>query len=279
MTRGGEDGPGRARPGHAGARPGDPRRAAHLRRRGRRAACSSARSSSRTRLRRRRGRRQGDRARVRRAVRPTRALLWLGGARAVRGQRLSRSSASSAAGSAPATCSSGCRRRYRRAGDPALPRPAAGLAPPPRHRHPAVQRQLRRRGRVVPDRAAAVRGRHGRDARRPRSARCSSPTGCWRWSACAIFPALFALNVVYSRRMAPRQAARPAAAGRGQRDRARELRRRAGGQDDGPRGATRPSGSPRGPRELRDALIRSAGCAACSTRCWTRCPASARSPC
>lgn len=49
-------------------------------------------------------------------------------------------------------------------GHPPLPGPAAVLAPPARHRNPAVQRQLRRRGRLVPDRAAAVRRRHAGDA-------------------------------------------------------------------------------------------------------------------
>ena len=68
-------------------------------------------------------------------------------------------------------------------GHPPLPGPAAVLAPAARHRHAAVQRQLRRRGRVRADRAAAVRGRHDRDDRRPRWSRCSSPTGCSRWSA------------------------------------------------------------------------------------------------
>ena len=52
------------------------------------------------------------------------------------------------------------------AGDPALPGPPAVLASPQRDRHPAVQRQLGRRGAVVSDRADAVRGRHGRHAGR-----------------------------------------------------------------------------------------------------------------
>ena len=122
-------------------------------------------------------------------------------------------------------------------GDPPLPGPAAGLAPAQRHRHAAVQRQLRRRGGLVPDRAAAVRGRHRGHAGRRGRRRCSSSTGHSRWSAWRVFPALFALNVdLLAPDVAPGGPG-PAAARRGQRDRARELRRRAGGQDDGPGGA------------------------------------------
>ena len=79
--------------------------------------------------------------------------------------------------------------------------------------------------------------------------------GASPWSALAIFPALFGLNVVYSRRMSPRQRPGPGAARRGQRDRARELRRRAGGQDHGPGGAGDRAGSRARAGELRDALI------------------------
>ena len=125
-----------------------------------------------------------------------------------------------------------------------------------RHRHAAVQRQLRRRGDLVPDRAAAVRGRHAGHAGRARWSRCSSVDWAFALVGLAIFPALFALNVVYSRRMSPRIARAQALRARDQRDRARELRRRAGGQDDGPRGARRPSGSRARAGELRDAMIR-----------------------
>ena len=52
---------------------------------------------------------------------------------------------------------------YRRDGHPAVPPAADGLAPAAPDRAAAVQRQLRRRGRLGADRAAADGGRHGRD--------------------------------------------------------------------------------------------------------------------
>ena len=45
-------------------------------------------------------------------------------------------------------------------GHPAVPRAADGVAPAPPDRPAALQRQLRRRGRLGPDRAAADGGRH-----------------------------------------------------------------------------------------------------------------------
>ena len=69
----------------------------------------------------------------------------------------------------------------------------------------------------------------------------------------AVFPALFALNVVYSRADGAPAGAGAAAARRGQRHRPRELRRRAGGQDHGPGGAG-------------DRPVRAAAPASCATR-------------
>ena len=57
---------------------------------------------------------------------------------------------------------------------PPVPPPADGVAPAPPDRPAALQRQLRRRGGLGPDRAAADGGRHGRDdgdRRRPDAAR------------------------------------------------------------------------------------------------------------
>ncbi len=51
----------------------------------------------------------------------------------------------------------------------------------------------------------------------------------------AIFPALFGLNVIYSRADVAADLGGPGPSGAHQRDRARELRRRPGGQDHGPR--------------------------------------------
>ena len=150
--------------------------------------------------------------------------------------------ASSAAGSAPASCSSGCRPVPAR-GDPALPRAAAGLAPAARHRHAAVQRQLRRRGRLVP--IAPLPFAVGTIVMLVAAVVALFFTD-WVLAlvGLAVFPALFGLNVVYSRRMSPRQIRAQQLRGRGQRGRARELRRRAGGQDDGPRGRGDRRGSP-----------------------------------
>ena len=73
---------------------------------------------------------------------------------------------------------------------------------------------------------------------------------------------------------------RPGAARRGQRGRARVLRRRAGGQD---ASAARPRRPTRFAAKAHAAARRErrapAGSAACSTRCSRRCPASACSPC
>ena len=146
--------------------------------------------------------------------------------------------------------------RYRRRVTRRYLRAAAVLAPAARHRHAAVQRELRRRGGLVPDRAAAVRRRHAGHAGRRGRSRCSLIDWALALVGLVVFPALFAVNVVYSRRMSPRHDPRPAAARRGQRDRARELRRRPGGQDDGPGGPTRPTGSQQRADELRDAMIR-----------------------
>ena len=70
-------------------------------------------------------------------------------------------------------------------GHPAVPPAAAVLAPAPPHRPAAVQRQLRRRGRLGADRAAADGGRHRRDDGRSRSAQMlADRPGAGRWSGC-----------------------------------------------------------------------------------------------
>ena len=86
---------------------------------------------------------------------------------------------------------------------------------------------------VAPLPFAVRRAGHDRDHA---SSRCSLTDPLLALVGLVVFPAVFAVNVVYSQVMSPAHAAGPAAARRGQRDRARELRRRAGGQDPGPRG-------------------------------------------
>lgn len=94
----------------------------------------------------------------------------------------------------------------------------------------------------------------------------------------AVFPALFALNVAYSRRMAP---ARPGPSGCAPRSAASRTRastapwssRRWAGR------RRRPTGSPPARESCATRWWRSGGCAASSTRCWRPCRASAPSPC
>ena len=57
---------------------------------------------------------------------------------------------------------------------------------------------------MVPDRAAAVRGRHGGHAGRRGGRRCSSWTGRSRWSAWRSSRACSLANFWYARRMSPR---------------------------------------------------------------------------
>ena len=93
------------------------------------------------------------------------------------------------------------------------------------------------------DRAAADGGRHRRDdgdRGRPDAAR---RPGAGRWSGLLVFPAVIVANLAYQRLASPLMTRAQAAARRGQRDRARVLRRRDGGQD------ARPGG--RGDRALR----------------------------
>ena len=59
-----------------------------------------------------------------------------------------------------------------------------GVAPAAPDRRAALQRQLRRRGGLGPDRAAADGGRHRRDDGDRRRPDVRSPTWCWRWSGC-----------------------------------------------------------------------------------------------
>ena len=118
--------------------------------------------------------------------------------------RYSRSSRSSAAGSAPGRCSSGCRPSYRRQVTRRYLELPLAWHRTPRHRHPAVQRQRRRRGDLVPDRADAVRRGHHRDAGRRRCVALFLTDWTFALVGLAIFPALFGLNVVYSRLMSPR---------------------------------------------------------------------------
>ena len=63
-------------------------------------------------------------------------------------------------------------------GDQAVPATAAVLAPAAPDRAAAVQRERRRRGHLVPDRAAADGGRRAGDAVRRRRSRWCSPTRC-----------------------------------------------------------------------------------------------------
>ena len=161
---------------------------------------------------------------------------------------------------------------------PSVPLAADGVAPAPPDRPAALQRQRRRRGRLGPDRAAADGGRHGRDdgdrdradVRRRPGARPGRAAG------------LPGRDRRQPRLPAARLAAddpRPAAARRGQRDRARVLRRRPGRQDAGPRGRGDASGSPRAPTSCATSTSAPGGCGRRSTRPWPRCRASACSSC
>ena len=190
----------------AGARPGDPGASRASSRSRSPAACSSALLIDRQRVRRRRGGRRGRRARVRRRARSTTGALALAAARAVRRSACSRWSASSAAGSAPAPCSSGCRPRYRRR----VTRRYLDLPLAWHHRHATGTLLSNANSDVeaawfpIAPLPFAVGTR--RDARRRDRLAVRSPTGRSRWSASPSSRRCSALNVVYSRRMAPRQA-------------------------------------------------------------------------
>ena len=150
------------------------------------------------------------------------------------------------------------------------------------HRHPTGQLLSNANSDVEAawhaDRAAADGGRRRRDAGHRRPSRW-----CWPTRAGAGRAARLPAGDRRQRRLPARPVAagdpRPAAARRGQRGRARVLRRRAGGQDAGPRG--------RGDRAVRRGAARAArrerrgrpDPRAASTRCSRRCPASACSPC
>ena len=123
---------------------------------------------------------------------------------------------------------------YRRAVTRQYLSPPDGVAPAPPDRRAALQRQLRRRGRLGPDRAAADGGRHRRDdgdrrradaLRRPRArgGRAARLPGRDHRQPALPAPGLAADDP------------RAAAARRGQRDRPRVVRRRDGGQDARPR--------------------------------------------
>ena len=100
------------------------------------------------------------------------------------------------------------------------------------------------------DRAAADGGRHGRDDGHRGRPDVRSPTWCWRWSGCWSSRWSIVANLAYQRLASPADDPGAGAARRGQRDRARVLRRRHGRQDAGPRG--------RGDRPVRRARRRAA---------------------
>ena len=112
--------------------------------------------------------------------------------------------ASSAAGSTPGSCSTGCRRDYRRR----VTRQYLRLPLAWHQRHPTGQLLSNANSDVeaawfffaplpfAVGVAGHARRRRGRDgARRP---------GAGRWSACVVFPLVFVANVVYQRVMSPR---------------------------------------------------------------------------
>ena len=150
-------------------------------------------------------------------------------------------------------------------GHPPVPAAAAVLAPEAPHRPAAVQRELRRRGVLVLRRAPAVRLRRAGDDRDHRGGAvphrpADRPRRAGRLPA----------RLPRQRRLLaghePADAAGAAAARRGQRDRARELRRGARGQDPGP-GDRRDRALPgAGPRSCATVWWPSAACAGCSTR-------------
>ena len=236
-------------------------------------------ADDRQRVRRRRGGRRGRGAGDRRAARSAPARSPWPPPRCHRHQRAAGGRHLRPPARRRATCSSACRPRYRRRVTRRYLELPLSWHQPPRHRHAAVQRQLRRRGGLVPDRAAAVRGRHHGHAGRRGRRRCSPPTGRSRWSASPS-----------SRRCSRSTSSTPAGwrrgwpgpsscAPRSARSRTRAStarwwsRRWAGRREETDRFAARAG-------ELRDAMIRGRPAARrCSTRCWRRCPASARSPC
>ena len=146
-----------------------------------------------------------------------------------------------------------------------VPAPAAVLAPAPPDRPAALQRELRRRGVLVLRRAAALRLRCAGDDRH--HGRRAVPH---RPAARARRPGRLPARLRRQHRLLagdePADAAGAAAPRRGQRDRPRELRRRARRQDPGPRGARRPSASAPARRSCATGSSPSAGSAGCSTR-------------
>ena len=135
-------------------------------------------------------------------------------------------------------------------GHPPVPLPADGVAPAPPDRRAALQRQLRRRGRLGPDRAAADGGRHRRDDGDRGRADVRRRPGAGRGRAARLPGG----DRRQPRLPAARLAAddpRPGAARRGQRDRPRVVRRRDGGQDPGPRGRGDRPVRGQGPRAAR----------------------------
>ena len=140
-------------------------------------------------------------------------------------------------------------------GHPAVPRPPDGVAPAPPDRRAAVQRQLRRRGCVGADRSAADGRRHARDDGDRDRCRCSSPTSAMALVGLLVFPLVMLVNVVFQRLSSADLHPHPGAARRAERDRARVLRRRHGGQDARARGQETDRFAAKA-RELRDEGIR-----------------------
>ena len=117
---------------------------------------------------------------------------------------------------------------------PPVPLAPDGVAPAPPHRAAALQRQLRRRGRLGPDRAAADGGRHRRhdgDRGRP-DARRRPGAGPRRHAG---LPGRDRRQPLLPAAGLAADDPRPAAPRRAQRGRARVLRRRDGRQDPRPR--------------------------------------------
>ncbi|CAA9313845.1 MAG: Heterodimeric efflux ABC transporter, permease/ATP-binding subunit 1, partial [uncultured Frankineae bacterium] len=120
-------------------------------------------------------------------------------------------------------------------GHPPLPRAPAGLAPGPLHRRAAVQRQQRRRGDLVPHRAVPLRRRrHPHAHRHAGSAVRHRPRA--RPRRVDRLPRHRGAHGPVRAAHVAADDTRAAAARRGQRHRARVLRRRAGRQDARPGG-------------------------------------------
>ena len=123
---------------------------------------------------------------------------------------------------------------------PPVPPPPHGVAPAPPHRSAALQRQLRRRGRLGPDRPVADGRRHGRDDGHRGRADAGRRRGAGHGGAAGVPGGDHRQRPLPALRLAADDP-RAAAARRGQRDRPRVLRRGDGRQDPRPRGGGDPA--------------------------------------